>query len=344
MQALLLSALLLSFLTACSTGFDPSECRAPRIISGYPSSFEIPELTTESKAKQLRSQMGVLCTDHAVRSTDTSFGKQYRFVRVPSGETIWSFDPDVLLRSGEYPRASGCVCLDDATFLLSCSFGTTMRYYFLTPATQRIQEVQFAGIAGRAWKNDRDGIVEDPLITLPDGRRCMLLEWGALLVDVETGQVVDSASTFPGQGKNYISTSVDSKRVLSWSPGYSTKDQLFINDVRIDSKLFVTSRHSVVLRSDGMQLASIRLFNVAASDAESDYHLMIERWDCSDLESIRRISFIDVSAATCRYPGPMSIAIAADGSVITTGYRAADLSGYDVITINASDSTVRVFR
>lgn len=344
MQALLLSVLLLSFLTACSTGFDPNECRAPRFISGYDPTFEIPQLTVEPKGKQLRSQTGVLFTNHVVWSTDTSFGQTFRFVRVPTGETIWTFDPDVLLRSGEYPRACGCVCVDDATFLLSCSFGTTMRYYFLTPATQRIQEVQFAGIASRVWKNDRDGIVEDPLITLPDGRRCMMLEWGTLFVDVETGQVVDSANTLPGQGKNYISTSVDGKRILSWSPGYSTKDQLFINDVRIDSKLFVTSRQSVVLRSDGMQLASIRLFNVAASDAESDYHLMIERWDCSDLDSIRRISFIDVSAATCRYSGPISMAIAADGSVITTGYRAADLSGYDVITINAADSTIRVFR
>ncbi|MBS1560370.1 MAG: hypothetical protein JSS89_02070 [Bacteroidetes bacterium] len=344
MQAILLSVLFLSFLSACSTGFDPNECRAPKIVWGYDSHFERPEIASLAFAQQLRSQTGVVCTYVGIRVSDTSFGQRYRFVRVPTGETIWSFDPDVLLRSGEYPRACGCVCVDDATFLLSCSFGTTMRYYFLTPATQRIHEVQFAGIAGRAWKNERDGIVEDPLITLPDGRRCMMLESGTLLVDVETGRIVDSANTLPGQGKNYISTSVDGKRILSWSPGYSNKDQLFINDVRIDSKLFVTSHDDVALRADGMQLASIRYMNVAPQDAESDVHVIIERWDCSDLASIRRIASVDVTAATCRYARGMPIAITPDGNVITTAYRTADLSGYDIITINATDNTVRAFR
>lgn len=345
MQALLLSALLLSSLTACSTGFDPNECRAPKTIWGYDSHFERPEIASLAFAQTLPSQTGVVCTYIGISVSDTSFGQRYRFVRVPAGETIWTFDPNTLLRPGEDPYGSYCVCVNDSTFLLSCAFKKKdMRYFFIMPSSRRVQEVQFAGIAGRAWKNDRDGIVEDPLIKMPDGRQCMLLESRTLLVDLETGMVVDSAYSLPGSGKHYWSSSLDGKRMLTWTPMYGGSDQLFINDVRIDSKLFVASHDDVALRADGMQLASIRYMNVAPKDVESDDHIIIERWDCSDLASIRRIASADVTAATCRYSRGMPIAIAPDGSVITTGYRAADLSGYDVITLNAADSTIRVFR
>jgi hypothetical protein len=343
-KALLLPILLLPLLVACSTGFDPNECRAPRYLGGYEMRYEDSDIKSFARAQQLQSLIGVVSQFRIGNIGETSFRQLFRFIHVPTGRTIWSFNPDVLLRTGDNPQGSDCICVNDSTFLLSCSFGKTMRYYYLMPATQNIRLVAFAGISGRTWSSDRAGIVTDPLITTPDGRQSMLLEGGTLLVELATGQVVDSAFSVTGPGVHFLSSSVDGKRMLTWTPMLDNTDQLFINDIRIDKTISATSWSRVALRSDGMQVASIRLVDHSTSSDVDDRHIIIERWDCSDLGSIRRIASVDVTAATCRYGGGMPIAITVDGSVITTGYRAADLSGYDVITVNAADNSVRVFR